>query len=115
MDIKSVIQRHGMQVQQVAQAMGMKQSSLSAIIAGNPTAKSMQAIAKTIGCPVIEFFLDELPTDFDFSQYQKQIKNDALPFTEEEPKQESTPGVFVCPHCGAGVSFNTFVVKEPVE
>lgn len=30
---------------------------------------------------------------------QKEQKNDELPFKDEEPKQESMPGVVICPHC----------------
>ena len=115
MDIKSVIQQHGMQIQQVAQQMGMKQSSLSAIISGNPTAKTLQSIAKTIGCPVIEFFLDEVPDDYDLQSIIPRKEPEMLPMSDTEESQTIAPGVFVCPHCGAGVSFNSFVVKEPSE
>ena len=113
MDIKSVILRHGMQIQQVAQAMGMKQSSLSAIIAGNPTAKTLQSIAKTIGCPVIEFFMDEVPEDYDMQALIARREPEGLPTNDKEEDQLGAPGVFVCPHCGAGISFNAFTVKEP--
>lgn len=115
MDIKSVIQRHGKQIQEVAQQMGMKQSSLSGMISGNPTVNSLRLIAEKTGCHVIEFFLDELPADFDFSQFSAPKQPEIEVTADTEEHQESAPGVFVCPHCGAGVSFNSFVVKEPKE
>lgn len=38
---------------------------------------------------------DEKPAD----DVQKEQKNDELPFKDKEPKQESMPGVVICPHC----------------
>lgn len=112
MDIKSVIQRHGMRIQDVAAKMGIKQSSLSGMITGNPTVKTLRLIAENCGCSVAEFFLDELPADF---QKPTQEKQELPMLLDEEPETEQAQGVFVCPHCGAGVSFNTFVVKKPNE
>ena len=39
--------------------------------------------------------VNEKPAD----DVQKEQKNDDLPFKDEEPKQESMPGVVICPHC----------------
>lgn len=121
MDIKSVIQGHGKQVQQVAVEMKVKQSTLSGMIAGNPTVKSLRLIAEKVGCSVAEFFLDELPEDFDLAAWRQKMmpqkaslpsqEDNQLPMEEDEKAQ----GVFVCPHCGAGVSFNTFMVVRPKE
>lgn len=122
MDIKAIIQSHGYQVQELAKVMKIKQGTLSGMITGNPTVKSLNLIAKAMNCSVAEFFLDELPADFDLAAWRErsttahklQSETDELPFGQE---QEAcvTPGVFVCPHCGAGVSFNTFIVKKPTE
>ena len=125
MDIKAVIQAHGKQVQKVAKDMNVKQSTLSGMLTGNPTVKSLQLIAKTVGCSVAEFFLDELPDDFDLAAWRAQMKQsdqqpvadgtaDPLPFGHGDDTTQA-PGVFVCPCCGAGVSFQTFVVQKPKE
>ena len=122
MDIKAVIQSRGYQVQELAKKMKIKQGTLSGMITGNPTVKSLNLIAKALNCSVAEFFLDELPADFDLAAWREQMAAvqkpqsdaDQLPFGQEQ-EPEATPGVFVCPHCGAGVSFSAFVVKEPSE
>ena len=120
MDIKSVILKHGMQIQQVAQAMGMKQSSLSAIIAGNPTAKTLKSIAKTIGCPVIEFFLFFLPEDYDIQALIARKKTEDLSMSTQQQEvtrieKESSLGVLVCPKCGAGIKIKVEEEKHDVE
>ena len=122
MDIKAIIQSRGYQVQELAKVMKIKQGTLSGMITGNPTVKSLNLIAKALNCSVAEFFLDELPADFDLASWRgrtaaaqkPQSEADELPFNQEQ-EPEATPGVFVCPHCGAGVSFSAFVVKEPSE
>jgi len=122
MDIKAIIQSRGYQVQELAKVMKIKQGTLSGMITGNPTVKSLNLIAKALKCSVAEFFLDELPADFDLAAWREQMAAvqkpqsdaDQLPFGQEQ-EPEATPGVFVCPHCGAGVSFSAFVVKEPSE
>ena len=122
MDIKAIIQSHGYQVQELAKVMKIKQGTLSGMITGNPTVKSLNLIANALKCSVAEFFLDELPADFDLAAWREQMAAvqkpqsdaDQLPFGQEQ-EPEATPGVFVCPHCGAGVSFSAFVVKEPSE
>jgi transcriptional regulator with XRE-family HTH domain len=114
MDILSVIRSHGHTTYTLAKEMGIKQSSLSNILNGNPTIKTLRQVAEKIPCSVVEFFIDELPEDFNLSAFRPSSGADA---TDNQPQMESdvAPGVFVCPHCGAGVSFNTFVVKEPTD
>ena len=95
--------------------MGIKQSSLSNILNGNPTVETLRKVADKVPCSVAEFFLDELPEDFDLAAVRKPKEGaDGLPMSNE-PESAFAPGVFVCPHCGAGVSFSAFVVKEPSE
>lgn len=114
MDILEVIRRHGHTTYTLAKEMGIKQSSLSNILNGNPTVKTLRQMAEKIPCSIAEFFLDELPEDFDLAAVRKP-KDDAsdLPFDNQQPA--TTPGVFVCPNCGAGVSFGAFVVSKPAK
>lgn len=114
MDILSVIRRHNHTTYTLAKEMGIKQSSLSNILNGNPTVETLRKVADKIPCSVAEFFIDELPEGFDLAAARRSSAADAA---DDQPptEQELAPGVFVCPHCGAGVSFNTFVVKEPAE
>lgn len=104
MDILKVIQSYGHTTYTIAKAMDVKQSSISNMINGNPTIETLRKIAKAAGCSVAEFFIDELPDDFDLSAYRQ-------PKPEVEP--ESAPGVLVCPHCGAGISFTAVVTSMP--
>lgn len=75
MDIKSVIQRHGYQLQAVSGQMNVKHSTLSGMLSGNPTISTLRKIADSINamnkekglddrCYLAEFFADELPADF---------------------------------------------------
>jgi transcriptional regulator with XRE-family HTH domain len=114
MDILSVIRRHNHTTYTLAKEMGIKQSSLSNILNGNPTVETLRKVADKIPCSVAEFFIDELPEGFDLAAARRSSAAEAA---DDQPptEQELAPGVFVCPHCGAGVSFNTFVVKEPAE
>lgn len=105
MDIKSVIRRHGETVYTVAEKMGIKQPSLSNIINGNPTVKKLEELARAIGCSPAEFFEDW--------NADGQAAAEDQPLLSVETEEQTATGVFVCPHCGAGVSFNTFVVVEP--
>lgn len=109
MDIKSVIQRHGMQIQEVALKIGIKQSTLSGMLAGNPTVKTLRLIAENCGCSIAEFFFDELPADFEIPS----LRDNNTIENENKQKSKETPGLFVCPNCGAGVQFSSFVVKDP--
>ena len=102
-------------------------SYVSQLISGksDPSMKKLDMLAQVIGCQRWEFFRDEIeaagiqlveaaqqpegvgertseqsevnekPAD----DVQKEQKNDDLPFKDEEPKQESMPGVVICPHC----------------
>ena len=112
MDILSVIRRHNHTTYTLAKEMGIKQSSLSNILNGNPTVETLRKVADKIPCSVAEFFIDELPEGFDLAAVRQSSTAEVV---DEQPlrDQKLAPGVFVCPHCGAGVSFNTFVVKEP--
>ena len=105
MEILKVIQRYGHTTYTIAKEMDVKQSSISNMINGNPTIETLRKLAKAIGCTVPEFFIDELPDDFDLSAY-RQPKPEA-----EAPA--SAPGVLVCPHCGAGISFTAVVTSIP--
>lgn len=121
-NILPIIRKYNHTTNTLAKAMGIKQSTLSNALNGNPTLKTLRLMAEKIPCSVAEFFLDELPADFDLAAWREQMAaaqkpqsdTDQLPFGQEQ-EPEATPGVFVCPHCGAGVSFSAFVVKEPSE
>ena len=103
MDIKSVLKKYGVTTYELAERMKIKQPSVMQYVNGNPTAKKLEDLAQAIGCSPAEFFADWNADGQVAAQEQPSAK------TEEQ----TTPGVFVCPHCGAGVSFNTFIVVEP--
>ena len=139
MDIKSVIYKHGYTVNSLAKAKGIGQSRLNQMVNGNPSAKNLEWLASLIGCHPAEFFADwqgdgqqpqaaepapaepEKQTihqnvigDVKAGSYAEPPKKNNLPFDNNEQPTQSL-GVFVCPHCGAGVSFGAFVVSKPAE
>ena len=92
MDIKSVIQRHGFQLQEVSAKMEVKHSTLSGMLSGNPTISTLRKIVDAINamneenqladrCYLAEFFADELPEGFTKSKLQYALThywNDAV-------------------------------------
>ena len=100
MDIKNVIQNHGLKVQEVAKLMGVKQSTLSGLFTGNPTVETLHKIAQAVGCSVAEFFYDELPD----GTIPHQSPADELPFEQKaEPQTQAVQQAIVCPHCGGAM------------
>lgn len=76
MDIKGTIWKRGFTIEQVAEQMGIRRESLQQMLSRNPTIKTLQRIAKVIGCNVGDFFRDEI----------------------EPPPVEAKPYI-ICPHC----------------
>ena len=62
MDITKVIKDKGFSVSKVAQLLEVNRVSLSTMINGNPTYKTMKQVADVIGANVSEFFEDEIKT-----------------------------------------------------
>jgi transcriptional regulator with XRE-family HTH domain len=108
MDIKTIMKRQGWTMDKIAEKMGKTQSNVSQIInSQTPTLSKLREIAGIIGCEWWEFFLDEI----DPVKFQQARERGGMP--SAQPTQ--SPGVFVCPHCGAGVSFGAFVVSKPAK
>ena len=102
------MKRQGWTMDKIAEKMGKTQSNVSQIInSQTPTLSKLREIAGIIGCEWWEFFLDEI----DPVKFQQARERGGMP--SSQPSQ--SPGVFVCPNCGAGVSFGAFVVKEPAK
>ncbi len=99
MDILKVIKRHGHTTYTVAKAIGVKQSSISNMINGNPTVSTLRKIAEAAGCSVAEFFEDEGPSTG---------SGTACPSTGSG----TAVGVIVCPHCGAGIAVTAVAKVE---
>ncbi|WP_262499279.1 helix-turn-helix domain-containing protein [Prevotella falsenii] len=72
MNIKKNIKAHGWTLKQLAQAMGVTQPAISALLNGNATLYKLKEIANVMGIPVAELLLEE----------EEQINS------------------FKCPHCG---------------
>ena len=125
MDILSVLKRHGHTTYTLAKEMKIKQSTLSNMLNGNPTVKSLKLMAEKMPCSVAEFFLDEMSVkDLEAlleiaRERENQLKQeptapqtdtaqaDALPFKDEPVL---TPAAAIlCPHCGQAITLG--VVK----
>lgn len=70
MNIKNAIKKHGYNITNVAEQIGVTRETLTRNISGNPTYKTMKQIASVIGANVGEFFEDEIkqPKE-DFASY----------------------------------------------
>lgn len=126
MQILKVIQQHGKTLEEVASAIGVTKGTFSVTINNKPKLQRLFDIANYLNCSPAEFFADwdtapenihrvheerkpegveeksseqpevnEKPAD----GVQQEQKDGELPFKDEEPKQESVPGVVICPHC----------------
>lgn len=62
MNISKVIKEKGFSVARVAESLGINRVSLSTMINGNPTYKTMKQVAEVIGANVGDFFEDERPS-----------------------------------------------------
>lgn len=99
MDILTVIRRYGHTSYTLAKEMGIKQSTFSQMINGNPTVKTLRLIAEAAKCQVAEFFMDELPEDFDWSFIrgrEADTNNTALAASSQQALR--------CPKCGASLA-----------
>lgn len=90
--IEQVIASRGLTKGAVAEKMGKQKQNINSLLT-DPRWSIIEAVAAAIGIT---------PQELMFGSTQQQ-----------SPPQ--SPGVFVCPHCGAGVSFGAFVVKEPAK
>lgn len=85
MDIKTTIKQKGLTLAQVAQRMDITAPTLTNIINGNITLKSMRRIAYAIGCDVTDFFADESP---------------GVDASAADRDHAAGSGGIICPHCG---------------
>ena len=59
MDIKNIAREKGMTMEQVAAKMGISKGGLSKALNGNPTLKTLRAVAEVLQVPITAFFTDE--------------------------------------------------------
>lgn len=72
-NLKKNIKKHGWTLENVGKALDITKSSMTQVVSGNPTLKTLTAIAGVLGITVSELLRDD----------------------------DSTPsGGLVCPHCG---------------
>lgn len=134
MQILAVIKKHGYRLEDVATMLGITKGSLSATINGSPNVKKLIDIALKIGCSPAEFFDDwyenegkgqerpanpspTLPREGETRGEEEQKQEQKQDLMEiaygYQKKEESIPGVVVCPHCkGRFVAEITFKAVE---
>lgn len=121
MDIRSVVNKYGVKMTEIAAKMGTSKGYISQLVSGKPepTLRKLKELADAIGCQRYEFFLDEMPEEvinalngndgFNIttpSTPSQKTEEDALPFLSEEsdPTKEThaveTQQAIVCPNCG---------------
>lgn len=80
MQISKIIKAYGLTQEEVAFRMGISRQGLANNLQkDNPTLSSLRALATAIGCPITEFFADEVPACPDNSGISAEV---------------------TCPHCG---------------
>lgn len=142
MQILAVIKKHGYRLEDVATMLGITKGSLSATINGSPNVKKLIDIALKIGCSPAEFFEDwyenegkeqkreegrckraevrglredgRVKSEELATEQQQEQKQDLMEIAYGyQTKEESIPGVVVCPHCkGRFVAEITFKAVE---
>lgn len=80
MDVKKIAREKGMRLEQIADALGITKGGLSKALNGNPTLKTLRAVADVLQVPLTALFADE---------------------AEQQPQQQPTN---VCPHCGKPIN-----------
>lgn len=80
MDVKSTIKLHGQTIGEVAKSLGITRETLSRNLSNNPTIGTLRKVADVLGCPVVEFFADEI-------------------------EQKESGNTITCPHCGGKIGF----------
>lgn len=108
MDILSVIRSHGHTTYTLAKAMKIKQSSLSNVINGNPTIKTLRLMAEKIPCSVAEFFMDELSREELIAFANTKTPEKKTEGDNEQSAEEAKVLRFNydCPHCGKSVKIS---------
>ena len=72
-DIKKKIKEQGWTLEKVGKELGITKSSMTQVVNGNPTLKTLESVAKVLGIPVSELLRDD---------------------------EAAPPERLVCPHCG---------------
>lgn len=124
MDIRSVVNRYGISMKEIAEKMGVSKSYISQLVSGKPepTLRKLQELANVIGCNRWEFFLDEIKSVGatvmrgsiqEIATIKKE--EDVLPLANELPFDEESHHnqkveeqkvlrfEYYCPHCGSSV------------
>lgn len=124
MDIRSVVNKYGIPMTEIAEKMGVSKSYISQLVSGKPepTLRKLQELANIIGCNRWEFFADEIMADGATvvrEHLQETVsvkkKKDILPLANELPFNEGSHDgqkveeqkvlrfEYDCPHCGGSV------------
>ena len=83
MDVKAIAKQKGMTMEQIAAEIGITKGGLSKALNGNPTLKTLRAVAEVLDVPLTALFADE--------------------GGEEILVHPSTK---LCPHCGKPLNVN---------
>ena len=74
MNIKEVIKRKGLTINEVADNMNISRVGLSQHINGNPSVEVLERIALAIGCEVGDFFIKEETTSLTCPNCGKELE-----------------------------------------
>ena len=118
MDIKGLIKKQGMTLDQVAEKMGVSTSSVSQTTKGNPTVEMIGKIAEAIGVKRWQMFADEMTYEdvrrmFAY-EIEQEIKESTLieqtvPSQQNKRVGEASRQAIVCPHCGEPIAISVAI------
>ena len=122
MQIKETMQRYGYTTATLAKKMGVFDSTVSRLMNGNPTIQKLRDLAAAIGCPLWEFFADEMPESEEFfaeqsGKAERRVKSEEFATAQpEQPTHQpsnishqpsaSLQQAIICPHCGHALVVN---------
>ena len=93
MDIKKIAKKKGLTYEQIAAQIGTTKGGLSRALNGNPTLKTLRAVAGVLGVSVVDLFADEL---------------------QDQTVANGCASSGVCPHCGQPLKIAISCAASPV-
>lgn len=129
LNVTRAVKERGLKMQDVAAVLGITKIAMSARVNGNPKLKSLEEIARVVGCNVRDFFYpedggnwpdatgdaqnqEEQPKEEDKKEDTKQSNAEGGLFAEQLVNIPPLHRAIFCPRCGT--RFIVTDIPEPV-
>ena len=109
------MQRYGYTTATLAKKMGVFDSTVSRLMNGNPTIQKLRDLAAAIGCPLWEFFADEMPESEELRVKEATAQPEQpthQPSNISHQPLASLQQAIICPHCHHALVFNVVSYEQ---